>query len=1170
MCGIAGLVYESSQAEPFLWDQFGKDLNETLCRRPEECLGNDLDKKLLELFESAQGLKEFSAIQTLGSDAAVHAKVQSWARDLASWEARITDYLEKSETIESAELEEWNRLLVQARDLLWAIREDVLAFLPRLDKLLLDREKTPARLFHAWKLVVALENICRMEVRGRDSCGICCRITLPDAQYKKFLGALQGSQSKVWEKRQQPQDFVNLAVRVFPVEDRVETLFSYKVAQEVGALGDNVHALYSEISKDDAFWDMVNSPESSSLVYSHSRWASNGIISEPNCHPVDEVTLDQSGITTNLSGHMTTACVNGDVDNYQALKARLQSEKSHAISDNIGTDAKIVPVIFDSYLAECGSPKEAFCRMVSDCEGSFAIVLETTADPDRLYLALKGSGQSLFVGLMKQGYVFASELYGVVEQTPHFIRMDGTVEHVPGRPETAGQILILSREGRGQWDTIEALSITGEKISLTEGCKKTAEITTRDIDRKHFRHYLHKEISEAPGSVEKTLQGKFLLSREPFQVKMNLDESVIPAEVFEKLKSGVIKRVLFIGQGTAAVAGVAVSVFMEQLFARRLSVTAMKATELSGYRMTDRLDDCLIIAISQSGTTTDTNRTIDMARERGASVVGIVNRRNSDMTYKVDGVLYTSDGRDIEMSVASTKAFYSQVVAGYLLVFRLAQELELLSEENLYRELEELGRLPALMRSVLSDETQAKIRSLARVFAPTRRDWAVVGSGVTRAAADEIRIKLAELCYKSIATDQIEDKKHIDLSSEPLTLILTAGLSQVALRDAVKEVAIFRSHKSIPIVVCSQDFDEFNPYAAGVIQVPKASECASVLLNVVVGHLWGYFCALAIDEGAERLREARATAVSFFTAPGGVPSGTGLARVIVLAKRFQEDLVKGRFNSSLSVQVAAELTSLMGYLMGSRSLSQFAAEFQGRGTPRELTGTFITVVSKAIHELSRPIDAIKHQAKTITVGISRLEEVFDGVTFEPFHELELSVDAIPYRDSVILRGLNRVVERVAGATSYQVEGLGALGEPTDDSVVKTIRKVGIAQAMTSRADAEAKLVGNKEWSVRSGSLYLGRGSRDRRPIAIVPIVPRGRVEKLVLLHLDFKEKVTRQDKVAVLQDLRQKYENLKSLVTERDVAWDDEFLDAMDVEELVMAPVKDLARTVLQQRKAGV
>ena len=85
--------------------------------------------------------------------------------------------------------------------------------------------------------------------------------------------------------------------------------------------------------------------------------------------------------------------------------------------------------------------------------------------------------------------------------------------------------------------------------------------------------------------------------------------------------------------------------------------------------------DTLIVAISQSGTTTDTNRTVDLARDRGASVLAIVNRRGSDLTDKADGVLYTSDGRDVEMSVASTKAFYSQIAAGFLLAWAIAEEV---------------------------------------------------------------------------------------------------------------------------------------------------------------------------------------------------------------------------------------------------------------------------------------------------------------------------------------------------------------------------------------------------------------------------------------------------------------------------------------------------------------
>ena len=101
----------------------------------------------------------------------------------------------------------------------------------------------------------------------------------------------------------------------------------------------------------------------------------------------------------------------------------------------------------------------------------------------------------------------------------------------------------------------------------------------------------------------------------------------------------------------------------------------MTATELSGFGLTGDMSDTLVVAISQSGTTTDTNRTVDLARSRGAVVIAIVNRRQSDLVDKSDGVLYTSDGRDVEMSVASTKAFYAQLAAGYLLAFGLAIEL---------------------------------------------------------------------------------------------------------------------------------------------------------------------------------------------------------------------------------------------------------------------------------------------------------------------------------------------------------------------------------------------------------------------------------------------------------------------------------------------------------------
>ena len=109
-----------------------------------------------------------------------------------------------------------------------------------------------------------------------------------------------------------------------------------------------------------------------------------------------------------------------------------------------------------------------------------------------------------------------------------------------------------------------------------------------------------------------------------------------------------------------------------------------------------------MIAISQSGTTTDTNRTVDMVKERGAHTLAIVNRRDSDITFKVDGVIYTSSGRDIEMSVASTKAFYAQIVAGAILGLYMAALKKRRNEEFVSNEIQQLLALPGHVRQVLA------------------------------------------------------------------------------------------------------------------------------------------------------------------------------------------------------------------------------------------------------------------------------------------------------------------------------------------------------------------------------------------------------------------------------------------------------------------------------------
>ena len=218
----------------------------------------------------------------------------------------------------------------------------------------------------------------------------------------------------------------------------------------------------------------------------------------------------------------------------------------------------------------------------------------------------------------------------------------------------------------------------GVPISLGESDVKTTQITSRDIDRQNFPHYFLKEISESPASVEKTLVNRWRVHPDTGLPAVVLSENVIPPEIRQAFAQKSIRRIFFIGQGTAGIAAQACADILNYyLDDPGIQISAMKASELSGFKLSspgasENMRDVLVIAITQSGTTADTNRTVDMVRERGASTLAIVNRRDSDITFKVQGVMYTSSGRDIEMSVASTKAFYSQIVAGALMGLFLA------------------------------------------------------------------------------------------------------------------------------------------------------------------------------------------------------------------------------------------------------------------------------------------------------------------------------------------------------------------------------------------------------------------------------------------------------------------------------------------------------------------
>ncbi len=1054
-------------------------------------------------------------------------------RDGGSW---------KAGTIEAV-----NAALIELRDALWALQRDRLRAARAVGDLA-GHDAGPAAIEAFMSVQQALSGIDRLEVRGRDSAGV--HLLVRD----HGLDLRAASIAALLEGRVHDPLFSSSSVRV----GKGDVLsFVYKAAAEIGELGDNTTAMRATIRNDALLHRVLASPTAQAVVLGHTRWASVGIISQPNAHPLNSDETDRT------DGPYVVGALNGDIDNFADLKA---AESLHLATD-ITTDAKVIPTLVSRRLAGGDGLVEAFRRSASVFEGSVAIGVATAEAPDRLALALRGSGQALYVGLAEDAFVVASEPYGLVEETLDYVRLDGETPANPANPTASrGQIMVLTTEGAGSVAGIERLAYDGTALPVSADDVVTAEITTRDIDRRHFAHFLLKEISEAPSSFRKTLRGK-LVERDG-QVRVSLGPDTLPDALRARLRDGHISRVLVIGQGTASVAGSSLArALLEALEGIDLRVESLAATELSGFHLRADMSNTLVVAISQSGTTTDTNRTVDLVRSRGASVVAVVNRRNSDLTDKADGVLYTSDGRDVEMSVASTKAFYSQVAAGFLLAHAIADEV--LADPR-YQHSDAAGAAAARGRSDLlaalrdipnaleaTMERRPAIAAAAQQLAPSKRYWAVVGSGADKVAAQEIRIKLSELCYKSIACDTTEDKKHIDLSAEPLILVCATGLFGSNADDVAKEVAIYRAHKATPIVIATEGEERYTA-ALQALTVPATHPRLGFILAAMVGHLFGYEAALAIDAQAALLREARASIEQL--AAAHVDADELMVELVPLFEpimhRWFNGLRSGVYDGHLEASTATRITSMLRYAAGISSLELYQVEYGRQGSPSVLVEDLVTALTAGIDELTRPIDAIKHQAKTVTVGISRSDE---GVSQVPLvrsvFEAGAARDRLSYRTLRTVAELDPAIAEVIGFTRYRIEGRIETG----DATIVVVDRGGISRDLPLRTEANPLLRGTKHRVAFEREVTVAVGRSDGRPVVIVPEVKGNQCSGITLLHVRFEERLPAPVMRGVLEGYRSRYAALRDAVTETEPTFRDDLLADLPVVDVLTAPVLVLA-----------
>ena len=483
-----------------------------------------------------------------------------------------------------------------------------------------------------------------------------------------------------------------------------------------------------------------------------------------------------------------------------------------------------------------------------------------------------------------------------------------------------------------------------------------------------------------------------------------------------------------------------------------------------------------------------------------------------------------------------------------------------------------LRELPAAMHRVLA--LQPEIAEAARRLAPSRRYWAVVGNGPNTVAAEEIRIKLSELCYKSIACDVTEDKKHIDLSSEPLILVCAAGLVGSTADDVAKEVAIYRAHKAAPVVIATEGEERFRAAPAVHHRAPASSpswpSCCrpwsatcSATRPRWPSTRWPGRCARRARSIEHAVGTRRTGADELLD---GLRDALEPAGPAVLGRPAQPAPTTATWRPSTAVRAGR---SLLRDVAGERAARVLPARVRpGRPRPAVLVDDLTAALSRAIEELTRPVDAIKHQAKTVTVGHLPLRRGAARPAPRAGRPGRRGAPRAAGLHDAALAGR----PRPGGASRGRVHPLrhrrrpgGRHGHHRDRRPRRRVARAcrrGSSATRSSRAPSAGW-----PWSARS---LVARGRSDGRTVLMVPEVKGSQCTGITLRARRCSPTACRAPVArAVLQGWDRRYDRLVDWVTETEGGFRDDLLAEIPVIDLLTVPVSDLAERWLTPWEAS-
>jgi glucosamine--fructose-6-phosphate aminotransferase (isomerizing) len=520
----------------------------------------------------------------------------------------------------------------------------------------------------------------------------------------------------------------------------------------------------------------------------HTRWATHGGVTEENAHPHFDTT-DRVHVV-----------VNGIVENYVSLKRRLQAEGADFTSE---TDAEVIAHLIAHYNE--GDLLEAVRRAYADLRGHYAFVAMSAEEPGLLVGARKEC--PLVVGRGDGEQFIGSAI-------PAFLRYTRCVQYIEN-----DEIVVLRPDG------VEFFTPDGTAVE-----RETVEIDwdTETAEKQGFETFMLKEIYEQADAVAETIGERAARG-------VGIDLGDLGAIDDELLKTA--RRVVIVACGTSYHAGLIGRYAIEEF--SRLPVEVEIASEYR-YRNPVVGSGDVVIGISQSGETADTLAAMRTARERGAKVLAITNIMGSQATRDADGVLYTRAG--LEIGVAATKTFVSQVVALYLFALRLAELRETLDGQVLWETIGEVKRLPHRITEMFERDMGGVEQIADRVS--DAEFFLYLGRHVGLPVALEGALKLKEISY--IATDAYAagEMKHgpIALLDQSTPVVVVATESPV-LEKVISNIQEVRARGASVIAVASEGDTEIAQHADAVIEVPRTQWMLAPLLAVIPLQLLAYHIA---------------------------------------------------------------------------------------------------------------------------------------------------------------------------------------------------------------------------------------------------------------------------------------------------------------------------------------